>query len=128
MGPVLFRRPSCRRAQIAPYFDEAWDPEGGLSCNGMCDHCADSAAHRAAKIREVDVSGHCKAIYDILKNAAQRKERMTAVKVIDALQSKGNPKMSRELAEFVVGNLIIKGYLKEDFHFTPYNTISYLLP
>ena len=30
--------------------------------------------------------------------------------------------------EHIVASLIIDGYLKEDFHYTPYNTISYILP
>ena len=30
--------------------------------------------------------------------------------------------------EHVVAYLLINGYLKEDFHYTPYNTISYLIP
>ena len=30
--------------------------------------------------------------------------------------------------EHIVASLLIDGYLKEDFHYTPYNTISYLLP
>ena len=30
--------------------------------------------------------------------------------------------------EHIVASLLIDGYLREDFHYTPYNTISYILP
>jgi len=36
--------------------------------------------------------------------------------------------ISRDHCETVLAHLLLEGYLKEDFHFTPYNTISYLLP
>ena len=34
----------------------------------------------------------------------------------------------RTQIEHVVASLLIGGQLKEDFHYTPYNTISYILP
>lgn len=56
--------------------------------------------------------------------------------LLDTWYGKGNkkilqfdvqsPKISRTLAEMIVGQLIIQGYLKEDFHYTPYSTISYI--
>lgn len=36
------------------------------------------------------------------------------------------PKFSRETGEAVLAHLLVNGYLQEDFHFTPYSTISYL--
>lgn len=36
------------------------------------------------------------------------------------------PKFPREKAENILATLLIKGILKEDFHFTPYSTISYM--
>ena len=33
----------------------------------------------------------------------------------------------REMGERLVANMLIKGYLKEDFHYTPYSTLSYLI-
>lgn len=36
--------------------------------------------------------------------------------------------LSKEKAEYIIAHLIIDGYLKEDFHFTPYSTISYIAP
>ena len=66
---------------------------------------------------------------------------MTALKLVDALMGKraGNLKLAdwkkppKEIAqksqiEHIVATLLIEGRLREDFHFTPYNTISYILP
>lgn len=56
--------------------------------------------------------------------------------LLDTWYGKGNKKLllfdvqspiiSRTLAETIVGELMIQGYLKEDFHYTPYSTISYI--
>ena len=35
---------------------------------------------------------------------------------------------SREDCERVIVDMLLEGVLREDFHFTPYSTISYLLP
>jgi len=46
------------------------------------------------------------------------------------LSEKESPKanrLSRDMCESVIGYLLLQGYLKEDFHFTPYSTISYLV-
>lgn len=36
------------------------------------------------------------------------------------------PKLDRETCENIVGHLLVEGYFREDFHFTPYSTISYI--
>lgn len=36
------------------------------------------------------------------------------------------PLFSAEFAGHILAHLLITDYLKEDFHFTPYSTISYL--
>lgn len=56
--------------------------------------------------------------------------------LLDTWYGKGNkkilscgiqsPKFSRASAEMILGELMVKGYLMEDFHFTPYSTISYI--
>ena len=61
---------------------------------------------------------------------------ISAQKLLDAWYGKGVgtfrvksvavPKFSREMGEAVLAHLLINGYLQEDFHFTPYTTISYL--
>jgi ATP-dependent DNA helicase Q1 len=60
----------------------------------------------------------------------------SAQKLLDAWYGKGAvtyrvksipvPKFSREMGEAILAYLLVNGYLQEDFHFTPYTTISYL--
>ena len=38
------------------------------------------------------------------------------------------PDLSRGDCERVIVDMLLEGVLREDFHFTPYSTISYLLP
>lgn len=42
------------------------------------------------------------------------------------LKDEKPPNLSREQAECIIAWMLIKGLLTEDFHFTPYNTISYI--
>jgi ATP-dependent DNA helicase Q1 len=61
---------------------------------------------------------------------------ISAQKLLDSWYGKGAvnlrvrsvpvPRFSRETGEAVLGHLLVNGYLQEDFHFTPYSTISYL--
>jgi hypothetical protein len=62
----------------------------------------------------------------------------TAQKLIDAWlnvgptnlrlpDTKSAAKLPRDVCESIVAFLVLEGYLKEDFHYTPYSTISYLL-
>ncbi|XP_054282691.1 ATP-dependent DNA helicase Q1-like [Macrosteles quadrilineatus] len=118
----------CRRQMIASHFDEVWDR---ADCNQMCDHCR---APREPK--KVDVTKHCRTIYKLLAQAAASDTKMTAQKILDAWYGKGPPALklsgvsaptfSRDTAENILAHLLINGYLKEDFHFTPYSTISYI--
>lgn len=61
-----------------------------------------------------------------------------AQKLVDAWQNTGpaslrlpnvkkSDKLPRDRCESILAYLLLEGYLKEDFHYTPYSTISYLL-
>lgn len=100
----------------------------------MCDNC-----NSCSKPREIDVSAVADAAVQILIQAQSMDSKVTALKLIEALMGKGNLKLAhwkkppenlalKSQVEHVVANLLIGGQLREDFHFTPYNTISYVLP
>ncbi|KAJ7329236.1 hypothetical protein JRQ81_015410 [Phrynocephalus forsythii] len=117
----------CRRVLIAHHFDEAWD---SANCNKMCDNCC-----REETSEKMDVAEHCKDLVKILKHGEQKKEKFTPLKLIDAWLGKGlakmgieivSPKLSREMLERIVAHLILQQYLKEDFSFTAFTTISYV--
>ncbi|XP_046543863.1 ATP-dependent DNA helicase Q1-like isoform X2 [Haliotis rubra] len=122
----------CRRSMIARHFGEVWEAS---QCNSKCDHCDPT---RSATSNKRDVTRHGQNILKILDQAACTDQRVTAIKLIDALYGKGQGSLkvkgldtmsiSREKAERIVAYMLLHAYLKEDFHFTPYSTISYLLP
>jgi ATP-dependent DNA helicase Q1 len=118
----------CRRAIIASHFDEAWENQ---DCNAMCDHCS-----KPKERKEMVITSFCQVLYQLISNAARNDKKLTAQKLLDAWYGKGVgtfrvksvavPKFSREKGEAILAHLLINGYLQEDFHFTPYTTISYL--
>lgn len=119
---------SCRRKIIAQHFDEEW---GSEDCHKMCDRCLYDSKYKEIKI-ELD----CQNLYKILKNASENDTKLTAQKLIDSWYGKGPPalrvssitapKFPRIQGEHIIAFLLVNGYLKEDFHFTAYNTISYI--
>lgn len=77
-------------------------------------------------------------VLKILQNAQEIAERVTMIKLLEAWNGKGNKKLrvkdipaptitSVDCQRFLI-HLILDGILSEDFHFTPFSTISYLVP
>ena len=100
----------------------------------MCDNCKNGSTKN---LNWQNVAPLAEGAIQSLVQAQSLDTKLTALKLIDALLGKGKiapwKKPPDEFAqkikiEFIVANLVIDGYLKEDFHFTPYNTISYILP
>lgn len=118
----------CRRVLIAQHFDEVWD---STKCNKMCDNCRNEAP-----CEKIDITGYCRDLFKILKQADQMDEKLTPLKLIDAWMGKGSaklrvanivsPKISRTEMERILAYLILAQYIREDFSFTAYATISYL--
>ncbi|GBN67655.1 ATP-dependent DNA helicase Q1 [Araneus ventricosus] len=120
----------CRRSLIAQHFDERWEIQ---DCNKMCDHCEQKGVYEE-KLK--NIARECKSIVNILEHASMIEERLTSQKLIEAWHGKGPPKLrppghlsttlSRETCERIIALLLLESYLKEEFHFTPYSTISYI--
>lgn len=120
----------CRRALIAQHFGEHWDTQ---DCNKMCDHCDQIGSY---EVKTKNIAREYKCIVNIIEHASSIDERLTSQKLIEAWQGKGPPKLrtpgqvstslSRETCERIIALLILESYLKEEFHFTPYSTISYI--
>ncbi|OWK59565.1 ATP-dependent DNA helicase Q1 [Lonchura striata] len=118
----------CRRVLIAHHFDEVWD---SANCNRMCDNCC-----REKECEMMDVTGYCRDLIKILEQADSMSEKLTPLKLIDAWSGKGvskfrvpevtPPKHTREELERIIAHLLLQQYLKEDFSFTAFATISYL--
>ena len=85
-----------------------------------------------------DVTTYCKDLVALLNHAKGRDQRITPLKLLEAWLGKGDvklrlstvsaPRLSRQQCERVIVQFLMKEYLKEDFHFTPYSTISYVVP
>ena len=85
-----------------------------------------------------DIKRICQLMIEVLNQASSKEERLTAIKLMDAFQGKkvggfrvvglDLPAVTRDILERVISLMLVKGYLREDFHFTAYTTISYLVP
>jgi ATP-dependent DNA helicase Q1 len=84
-----------------------------------------------------DVSKLGQNVLSIIDQATATDQRVTALKLLDAWQGKGQgslkvkgldiPNVSRDKLERIIGHMLLQEYIREDFHFTPYSTISYLV-
>ncbi|XP_045869366.1 ATP-dependent DNA helicase Q1 isoform X1 [Meles meles] len=124
----------CRRVLIAQHFDEVWNSE---ACNKMCDNCRKNIfAGVIIACERKNVTAHCRDLIKILKQAENLNEKLTPLKLIDSWMGKGAaklrvagvvpPKLPREDLEKIIAHLLLQQYLKEDYSFTAYATISYL--
>lgn len=129
MMAFCLNRRICRKEQIADYFGDTW----AHVCINKCDNCAEDSA---ASLIETDVTEDMQDLCNILAFAVRNEKRLTYPKLIDLWLGKGEKKLrpenlvvcrhSRETAQAIVGHLLVDHFLKEEFHFTPYSTISYV--
>ena len=132
----------CRRQIISDHFDEKWE---NTDCNNMCDNCESRSNNRIDYQERINVNEWAKTAILILNQAKSGDIKVTANKLVDALLCKGQSNLrlsgwkkpscsmissnsERHFVEAIVSNMLIERYMKEDFHFTPYSTISYILP
>ncbi|XP_018425823.1 PREDICTED: ATP-dependent DNA helicase Q1 [Nanorana parkeri] len=118
----------CRRVVIAQHFDEVWD---SAQCNKMCDNCNAIKTYDKA-----DITDYSRDILKILEHADQMDEKLTPLKLIDAWLGKGAsklrvskvlpPRLLRGELERIITHLLLEKYIREDFSFTAYTTISYI--
>lgn len=106
----------CRRKLIAKYFDEVWQSN---DCNQMCDVCTRASTY----VTRRNYRDEALQIIEFLETNS--KQRLTALKLTDQLNIKT---MIRIDLQRLILQLIIDQYLKEDFHFTPYSTVCYIVP
>jgi len=132
MAGYAFDQTHCRRQLIAQHFSEQWS---SVECSRMCDHCLESDEARLVK---TDVSVYIRQLLSILSNAKSCNQRLTPLKLVEAWSGRGSTalrvqgadagaSMEKTEAERIVVQLLLSQYLREDFHFTPYSTISYIV-
>lgn len=122
----------CRRDLFSNYFTEVWSER---NCGKMCDHCFYLNQNRTVIPPKMNIIVHYRNLLKVIDNALIVDIKVTAFKLIDAWLHKGPnklridvppPSIERFFAEQIVAYLILHNYLREDFHFTPYSTISYI--
>ncbi len=121
---------TCKRTQIANHFNEITWPTYG-NCNEMCDNCLNKDK---ISMEQINCINEARSIIEILNmNSLKAKEkRLTANKLLE-MASTELKKKNLELTlipsdiEKLILNMLMTGYLKEEFHFTPYNTICYIV-
>lgn len=122
---------SCRRDLIGKHFLDVWSD--AIECNKMCDRCF----HKdSVHIPKMIITDHCINLYKIIDRAVSIDVKLTGLKLVDAWYQKGAtnlrvkevevPNLERYYAEQIVAFLIVKEYLREDFHFSTYTTFSYI--
>lgn len=97
----------------------------------LSDHTSNSSAKK-------DLTKQAQDVLKILRNAGQKAERVTMTKLLEAWHNRGSkilrvsglhpPDLSAVDCQRFLIHLLLGEILNEDFHFTPYSTISYLVP
>ena len=114
----------CRRALIARHFGEQWK---AADCDRMCDVCdsiASSSVTQDKHTSVTDYSAACQVFINVLEESKGKDQRLTALKMMEL--SKRKDKLTAFERDQVLVHCILEGILKEEFHFTPYSTISYV--
>lgn len=122
----------CRRDLFSKYFTEVWSER---NCGKMCDHCFYNNQDRTVLSPKMDILTHYRTLIRIIDKASQMDIKVTALKLLDAWFHKGPaklrlevppPSIDRFFGEQIIAFLILQDYLREDFHYTAYSTISYI--
>ena len=71
---------------ISDHFGERWE---STDCNAMCDHCHSSSGSGSSSKSEMEISEVAQATIDILAQAKNVDQKMTALKLVEALRGRG---------------------------------------
>ncbi|GMR31496.1 hypothetical protein PMAYCL1PPCAC_01691 [Pristionchus mayeri] len=121
---------TCRRETLAGLFAEDW--EQGW-CQNACDVCARSSSS-SSTAEEIDLTEEAKLAAKIIEEARSGSGssgseaaagRLTGLKLVETMGKKN--KRSRDFLEAVVTQMLLAEMLMEDFHFTPYSIVSYVV-
>ena len=129
---------NCRRSLIARSFGEKWCE---TDCQAACDVCVwkkqdgpSASKQSEATASKQDVTKHCQALIELIEHAQTQDKRLTSQMLMESWRGQGShklahisaSKMSITECEALLLHSMLEGVLKEDFHFTPYNTICYI--
>ncbi|CAN0003642.1 unnamed protein product, partial [Scytosiphon promiscuus] len=127
---------TCRRTMIA----EALGEQGGKGlCAGGCDVCSG----RGDPATTIDATAHATTLVRILRHLALKEHRVTPRQLVEAWRAKKGAKampdgvvaeadrppksLSRSTCERLVLQLLGDGVLCDDFHFTAFSVVHYVV-
>ena len=98
--------------------------------------CKQQSVVSCQRFIEEDISEYTRALIELVEHAQENDKRLTAQKLLESWRGQGpvanrlshipTPKFSIAKCEAILLQAILDGILKEEFHFTPYSTISYV--
>ena len=122
---------TCRRSLLARHFGEHFDPS---QCNSCCDHCQMGPSRLPP---EQDISELCQGVLTVVRHNQMNRQRLTALKLAEAWRGIGPskfrvssvvaPSLTSEQCESIILYMVVEDILHEEFHFTAYSTISYIV-
>ncbi|VDL81387.1 unnamed protein product [Nippostrongylus brasiliensis] len=110
----------CRRKHLADHFEEKWKAD---LCPKACDVCA-----CPSEVVDVDITNIVRTMLKIIreqKNSDRGSNRITGAKLVELTTKQRLG--SKVFIEAVLCHALLNGYLKQDFHFTPYAIHSYIV-
>ncbi len=127
MVRYCFDKSVCKRRLIAAHFkDHVWLKTG--DCGRMCDVCSSDTS-----MKEIDCIFEVEILFGILEKHSGKDKRLTANKlaelcVAEVTKNKSlTNKMDKYQVEQMVLELLLRQFLREEFSYTAYNTICYLV-
>ena len=129
----------CRRMLLATHFGDTWRQS---DCDKMCDVCTargwspsalavrgkEATDSASSSMAMVDITDLLVSLLDTLEKSS--KAKMTALQLSEAWNKTGGPKefdhFSSDTIDFAIVQALLEDVLQEDFHFTSYNTVSYI--
>jgi ATP-dependent DNA helicase Q1 len=117
----------CKRVLIGEHFNDQ-SMLDHKSCMKMCDMCCD----KAKEPLKVNVLNECRVVLAMLdrqeKNQTANKICELALNELKKSDDSTSTKINKiQDVERLLLYMLLRDYLKEEFHFTPYNTICYLV-
>nr|XP_026690193.1 ATP-dependent DNA helicase Q1-like isoform X1 [Ciona intestinalis] len=115
---------TCRVELLANHFGEVNEQ---CQSPGMCDVCSN-----LQKTTKKDVTEPCKVLLRLIKSNSMDGNRLTGIQLVDAaIRDSKNRKtkwkdLSRHEWQRIVFDMLVNGFLREDYHLTSRSTIVYL--
>ena len=87
----------------------------------MCDNCSNSH-----KLFHCNATKALTEIYTVMETAQEKEINLTLIKLMEMWMKTFKLRISKEEAEHIIGNLLLKKYIKQELNYTAYSVNCYL--